>query len=357
MNEDNQITRPSPRTESRSGQQHGQLADTQPMRRVAPPPQSAGAPANATTSSSRRAKRRPGRRRSCLSTFILAVLCVIAVPGALTLTGYAASVWAMPESRVNAVILGIDRRPGQGYVVRTDTIMLATIASRNPSVGLLSIPRDLYVDIPGYGTNRINAAHFWGENESAGHGPELAMATVAANFGIPVHHYLRIDFDGFRAIIDAVGGIDVIVEEAIVDDAYPTSDYGTIHIEIPQGLQHMDGEVALQYARSRHGSSDFSRTDRQQQILIALTRRLIEPQTWLSLPAVYQAFSEHVDTDLTIIQMLTLAPAILRVGPEGIEHRIIDREMTQTWTTPTGGAVLLPRWELINPVVQELFRP
>ncbi|MCJ7738287.1 MAG: LCP family protein [Anaerolineae bacterium] len=265
--------------------------------------------------------------------------------------------WIVPQSRVNTLILGIDRRPGQGYVVRTDTIVLATIDSRSPSVGLLSVPRDLYVDIPGYGANRINTAHFWGENESAGNGPGLAMATVVANFGIPVHHYLRIDFDGFRAIIDAVGGIDIMVDKAIVDDAYPTSDYGTIHIEISEGLQHLDGETALQYARSRHGSSDFSRAKRQQQILIALAERLIEPQTWLKLPAVYGEFTEHVDTDLTIVQMLSLAPTVLRVGPEGIEHRVIDQEMTQPWTKPTGGAVLLPQWELINPAVRELFGP
>ena len=239
MNEDTQVTTPSPRTGSWPSQQRVELADTQPMRRVPRPPQAAAAPGNATTGSSRRARHR--RRRSCLPTLILAVLCTIAVLGALALTAYAALMWIVPHSRVNTLILGIDRRPGQGYVVRTDTVVLATIDSRSPSVGLLSVPRDLYVDIPGYGANRINTAHFWGENESAGNGPGLAMATVVANFGIPVHHYLRIDFDGFRAIIDAVGGIDIMVDEAIVDDAYPTSDYGTIHIEISEGLQHLDG--------------------------------------------------------------------------------------------------------------------
>ena len=355
MNEDTQVTRPSYRAGSRSSQQNVDLADTQPMRLVPRPPQAAVMPANTSTGGSRRGRRRRGC--SCLPTLILAVLCTVAVLGALALTAYAALMWTVPQSRVNILILGIDRRPDQGYVVRTDTIVLATIDSRGPSVGLLSIPRDLYVDIPGYGANRINTAHFWGESESAGYGPGLAMATIGTNFEIPVHHYLRIDFDGFRAIIDAAGDIDIMVEEAIMDDAYPTSDYGVVHIEIPKGLQHMDGETALRYARSRHGSSDFSRAKRQQQIVIALAERLIEPQNWLKLPAVYQAFAENVDTDLTIVQMLSLSPTVLHVGPEGIAHRVIDQDMTQPWTTPTGGAVLLPQWELINPVVQELFGP
>jgi anionic cell wall polymer biosynthesis LytR-Cps2A-Psr (LCP) family protein len=183
------------------------------------------------------------------------------------------------------------------------------------------------------------------------------MQTVEHNFGVPVHHYVRVDFEGFRAVVDAVGGIDVVVEEPIVDNAYPTEDYGTMRIEIPAGPQHMDGETALRYARSRHGSSDFDRAKRQQQILTALARRLLAPEVWPELPAVYRVMMDNVDTDLTIDDLLLLAPTLYRVGPDGIEHHVIGREMTESWTTPTGGAVLLPRWEAISPLVQELFTP
>jgi len=271
--------------------------------------------------------------------------------------GYALWRWTATLPRTNVLILGLDRRPGQGSVVRSDTMMLMTVYPAGPRVALLSIPRDLYVAIPGHGTSRINTAHFWGENEAEGSGPALAAQTVAQSFGVPVHQYVRVDFDGFRAIVDAVGGVDVVVEKAIVDNAYPTEDYGTMRIEIPAGPQRMDGETALRYARSRHGSSDFDRAERQQQILIALARRLLKRAAWPNLPTVIQIIMEDVETDLTIQDMLLMAPTIYRVGPDRIEHEVIDREMTEPWTTPSGGAVLLPRWEVLHLVVQDLFAP
>jgi len=164
-------------------------------------------------------------------------------------------------------------------------------------------------------------------------------------------------FEGFRAVVNAVGGIDVYVERPIVDDAYPTDDYGTIHIEIPAGLQHMDGETALRYARSRHGSSDFDRLQRQQQVLIALLERLREPGVWPRLPFLYRAVSAYIETDLTTGELITLAPTLYRAASNGIEHHSIDREMTTPWVTPSGGAVLLPRWEAIAPLTQALCLP
>jgi LCP family protein required for cell wall assembly len=236
-------------------------------------------------------------------------------------------------------------------------MVLATVHPTGPDIALLSLPRDLYVQIPGNGTNRINTAHFWGEYAIPGSGPTLAMQTVSLNLGAATHKYVRVDFNGFRAVIDAAGGIDVTVDEPIVDDAYPTPDYGTMRIEIPAGAQHMDGETALRYARSRHGSSDFDRAERQQQILIGLVRRLVEPSTWPRLPAVFIAVRNNVDTNLTLGEMLLMAPTLYRVGPDGIQHHVIDRKMTQPWTTPDGGEVLLPQWEAIGPLVHELFTP
>lgn len=297
------------------------------------------------------------RCRSCLSLILPLLLLLVLSAGGLAAGGYALWQWTATLPRTNIIILGLDRRPDQGTVVRSDTMILMTVYPSGPRIALLSIPRDLYVEIPGYGTGRFNAAHFWGESKAEGDGPVLAVQTVAQNFGVPVHHYVRVDFEGFRAIVDAVGGIDIVVEQPIVDDAYPTADYGTMRIEIPAGPQRMDAETALRYARSRHGSSDFDRAGRQQQILIALACRLLEPEVWPELPAVYQAVMDNVDTDVTGWDLLLLAPTLYRVGPDGIERQVIDREMTESWTTPTGGAVLLPRWEVIHPLVQELFTP
>jgi LCP family protein required for cell wall assembly len=293
------------------------------------------------------------RRRSWLNTLTLMLILI------LFLAAGRAIIWqrsaALP--RTNVLLLGLDRRPEEGTVVRSDTMILMTVNSSNSDIALLSIPRDLYVEIPGYGPGRINTAHFWGESEDEGNGPTLAMQTVAQNFGLPVHHYVRVDFDGFRAIVDAVGGVDIVVDEPIVDDAYPTNDYGTTRIEIPAGSQHMNGETALRYARTRHSGSDLDRVERQQQVLVALAERLQKPGVWLALPLVYNAVVSNVDTDMTDGDLSALASAIYRAGPESIHHYVIDRNMTQPWTTADGGAVLLPRWEEINPLVQELFAP
>ena len=298
------------------------------------------------------APRETKKRGFRLSPFVLAVLVLIFSCGCLG----AAGVWLSQTagSRTNVLILGLDRRPQQGTVVRSDVLMVLTADPQGPRLGLLSIPRDLYVAIPGYGQSRINTAHFYGERDG-GDGPDLAVETVAQNFSVPVRHYVRVDFDGFRAVVDAVGGIDVTVEERIVDNAYPTEDYGTTRIEIPAGPQHMDGERALQYVRSRHGASDFERTARQQQVMVALARRLAAPQTWPRLLAVFRAVTRHVETNLGPVEMVQVGVTALRVGADGIDHRVIDRDMTQPWTTPTGGAVLLPRWDVIEPVVKELF--
>lgn len=313
-----------------------------------PPP----VPAKAAPSASGGERRRSG----CgLSPFGLAILVMLLSFGCLAVTGGWLSQVVLP--RTNVLILGLDRRPGQGDAVRSDVMMLATADPRGPYLGLLSIPRDLYVAIPGYGESRINAAHVWGERDEPGGGPELAMETVAATFGVPVRHYVRVDFDAFRAVVDAVGGIQVVVDERIVDNAYPTEDYGTQRIEIPAGPQHMDGERALQYVRSRHGASDFERAARQQKVMAALVRRMSAPGSWPRFPAVLSALIEHVETNLGPGQMLQLGVTASRVGPDGIERHVIERGMTRPWTTPTGGAVLLPRWDLIDPLVKEMFGP
>jgi len=358
MFENTQVSLPPTADETARMYRHWHVEDTQPVPRKTglppayPPPHHAAEPPAPTP---RPVNQR--RHRSCLSRLLLAINLLAFVAGGLAAGGFALWLWTTTLPRTNVLILGLDRRPEQGYVVRSDTVVLMTVYPPGPRAVLLSIPRDLYVEIPDYGTSRINSAHFWGENEAEGGGPALAMQTVVQNFGVPVHHYVRVDFNGLRAIVDAVGGVDIVVEEPIIDDAYPTDDYGTMHVEIPAGPQHMDGETALRYARSRHSSSDFDRARRQQQIIIALTRRLREPEIWPELPAIYRVAMDNVDTDLAGRDLFLLAPTLYRVGPDGIEHHVIDREMTEPWTTPTGGAVLLPRWEAIHPLVQELFTP
>jgi anionic cell wall polymer biosynthesis LytR-Cps2A-Psr (LCP) family protein len=181
------------------------------------------------------------------------------------------------------------------------------------------------------------------------------MATVRSNFGVDVHHYVRIDLMGFVRIVDALGGIAIDVPGPLIDYEYPTYDYGTTVVEFEAGPQHMDGERALAYARIRHGSSDFQRAERQQLVIEAIFRRLLSPAAWVRLPLVMAAVGQSVDTDMNALQVLLLAPTLLRVGPSDLDRRVIQGEMVQPYTTDGGGSVQLPVWEEINPVLLEMF--
>lgn len=260
-----------------------------------------------------------------------------------------------PPPRTNILVMGIDARPGEGVVTRTDTIILATVDPRQPYVGMLSIPRDLYVDIPGYGGQRINAAHVFAERDNAGSGPAKLEETVESEFGVPVHRWVRISFEGFVAIVDAAGGVTVDNEGYFIDYEYPTPDYGTMVVEFQQGKQHLDGERALQYARSRHASSDFDRSHRQGQVITGLVRQLLLPTNWWRWPAVLMAASRHIDTNLTVVDAVALTPAVLWVGPDGIDHRTFDESMAYGRTTAGGASVLEPEWDGINRVTAEMF--
>ena len=178
----------------------------------------------------------------------------------------------LPPDRVNVLLMGIDRREGEPGPWRTDTMILFSLDPINKTASMLSIPRDLWVPLPGYNTHeRINSAYVYGELYAyPGGGGEYAKRAVQYNLGVPVDYYVRIDFRGFEAAIDTIGGIDIDVAERIVDNEYPTPDYGTMRLVIEPGPQHMDGDLALKYARTRHGNAggDIDRAPRQQQVIM-----------------------------------------------------------------------------------------
>jgi LCP family protein required for cell wall assembly len=291
----------------------------------------------------------------CLGCLLRAVLAggLFAVLMSALLAGL---YWIAPPPRTTILMLGLDSRPGEGAVTRSDTLILATVDPTHGYVGMLSIPRDLYVNIPGYGESRINAAHIFGESEYPGGGRDLAVRTVEENFGVDIHRTARLNFEAFVALVDAAGGVTIDVPNPISDDTYPTPDYGTMVVEFDAGTQHMDGQRALQYARIRHGSSDFQRAERQQQVIAALARQLAAPRNWWRLPNVYLAFTQNVETDLTILDLAMMAPALVWVGPEGIDRQVIDQEMAVSTTLDNGASVLAPQWGLINPLVDRMFR-
>ncbi|HEY7909522.1 MAG TPA: LCP family protein, partial [Thermomicrobiales bacterium] len=178
------------------------------------------------------------------------------VTSAITKSDGHEAVW-QGKQYIHILLLGLDRRDSEP--TRSDTMIIVTVDLWNGVASMLSIPRDLVVPIPGNGEDRVNAAYTYGQiahPDDPVAGPALAVETVSKQFKIPIEHYLQVDFNGFRVVVDAVGGVDISVSEVIDDDAYPTDDYGYKHIHFDPGCYHMNGEQALEYARTRHASSD-----------------------------------------------------------------------------------------------------
>ncbi len=252
-----------------------------------------------------------------------------------------------PQPQTNILVLGVDSREGEGWLTRADSIMLVGINPQRLRVSLMSVPRDLSIDVPDYGLQRINTVNMLGEMEEDGRGPILTAIGIQESFGIHTDRYVRLDFNGFIDLIDAVGGVTIDVEYAIVDDFYPTQDYGTITVRFDVGVEHMNGERALQYARTRHSDDDYRRAGRQQQVVSAVAGKLINPLYWPSVTAV---LNRNLDTDLTLFDMLRLAPPVL-LSAGSFEQLVIDRG----YITATAEGVAVPDYSSITPWLEGRF--
>jgi LCP family protein required for cell wall assembly len=268
-------------------------------------------------------------------------------------------VWPVPNNgRVVILLMGIDQRPAQaGYPTRSDVIMLVTIDPATNSAALLSVPRDLYVPLPTLNTqDRINTAYFWGEvNKLPGGGAGYAKETIGWNLGVPIQKFGVIDFNGFKAVIDSIGGIDINVPHEIIDNEYPTEDYRTERLIIPAGPIHMDGTLALKYVRTRHQDSDFGRLQRQQQVLLAIRDKALSLGSINKVPEVLNVLGDSLQTDLTLPEILTLAKKWASIPKQNIHSYQIDQAMTTSYITPTGGDVLLPNREAIGAMVAQFL--
>jgi len=263
--------------------------------------------------------------------------------------------------RVNVVVMGIDEREHEQGPWRTDTMLVLTIDPVTMSGGMLSIPRDLWVPIPGFEEGRINTAHYLGDiYDYPGGGPALAAKTLQYNLGVPIHHYARLNFTAFEQMVDLIGGIDVYVEEEIEDSAYPDEAYGYDPLYIAAGWQHFNGEMALKYARTRHSAGgDFDRAKRQQQVLLAVfeqvTRLELLPQLASRAPELWEMLEGSVVTDLTLEQVIALAKLASEVDPEDIRYVVIDEHYTQFWATPDEQQVLIPVRDRIRELRDYIF--
>lgn len=225
---------------------------------------------------------------------------------------------------ITLLLLGTDRRPGEEVTPRSDAILVARIDPARGRVALLSLPRDLWVAIPGHGSNRVNGAYLWGERDGPpGAGMALARASVEQLLGIPIDHVAVADFRGFAGLVDAIGGVTVDVERELFDPRFPTADRGTRSVRFAAGPQRMDGVTALTYARIRHPDSDFERGRRQQAVLLAIAERVRERGDLANLLAAERASAAlvgFVQTDMPPEQMLALAWALRDLDMAAVER-------------------------------------
>jgi LCP family protein required for cell wall assembly len=258
--------------------------------------------------------------------------------------------------RVNVLVMGIDRRPSEKCPCRSDVMMIASLDPKTLSASLVTIPRDLYVPIPNFREDRINTALFYGDLEKyPGGGPALAKQTVEYNLGRRIHYYVLIDFAGFRKIVDTLGGIDIYVPKAIDDPLYPDENFGYKPIHIPAGQQHMDGEHALEYARTRHSGNDFERSRQQIQILLAIRDKALRLDLLPKLPSLIPTMWNTVQTDMSPQEILTLANAASRVKTENIKQATIDQTMTVEFKTNAGADVLWPDRAKIGQLMETII--
>lgn len=263
------------------------------------------------------------------------------------------------HSRVSILLMGLDFRDWQAGsgAPRSDTMMLLSVDPISQQVSMLSIPRDLWVQIPGFTHNRINTAYSFGEgNRLPGGGPALAMRTVESVVGVPIQYYAVVDFATFEKLIDEIGGIDVLVPERI-----KISPIGGLSHWLDAKPYHLNGADALAYARNRKASGgDFGRAERQQQVALAILDRVVGfdmiPRLVTRAPTLYQELASGIRTNLSLDQMIALAWMATRIPKENIHQAVIEPpRMVGFYTRPDGAQVLRPVPDEIRKLRDTLF--
>jgi polyisoprenyl-teichoic acid--peptidoglycan teichoic acid transferase len=275
-------------------------------------------------------------------------------------------VWSDPR-RINILLLGIDQRsalndPGP---FRTDTMMLVSVDPIRKTAGILSIPRDLWVSIPGYQPGRINTANYLGDaNGYPGGGPALALETVRQTLGWSVDKYILINFDVFTTMVNVVApdGTEICVRETIDDDHYPDAANGIIHVHFDPGCQTLNSEQLLQYARTRATQgSDFDRAARQQEVLRALREKVMSVGGVASFigqaPQLWEELAGSLKTNLSLSEILSLGTLMQEIPRDSIQFGVIDNLYVDLATTSSGEQVLVPKLNSMRLLIEQVFNP
>lgn len=308
------------------------------------------------------------------------------------------------SDRVNFLLMGIGGEGHDGPQL-TDTIIFTSYRPSDGSVAMMSLPRDMTVPIPDYGYRKVNHANAYGEMEETGSGPVLASQVIGEVIDQDIHYYLRVDFNGFAEFIDAIGGVDVYVDNSFTDPNYPShgkaydtcgytkpNENTAIEQEEPselaqilaidteeqgileealleentpevvpnyscryetltffEGWTHMDGQTALKFARSRHGNngegSDFARSARQQKIILAAKDKVLSASTFLNpsrISKMLEALQDNIATNLDVWEIVRLATELKDVSASEITHHVIDASNSSPlYSTVLNGAYVL----------------
>jgi len=268
--------------------------------------------------------------------------------------------------RINILILGMGGARHEGPYL-TDTIMLASIKPSTNQAALISIPRDLYIDIPGKGKGKINAVNAIGVKESKD-GGDLTSDVVEDILNTPVHYWVRANFNMFEKIINEIGGIEITVKRSFTDYQYPALGYKYKTVSFEKGKQHMNGKKALEFARSRHGTngenSDFARSKRQQQVIFAVKNK-IQKTGMLANPTkvfkLFQLFKNNISTNLNLSQSLKLTKLVMGIKKENIIREVFQngkQGLLQHKITNNGSYVLVPKddFDDLAKVSQNIFK-
>ena len=262
------------------------------------------------------------------------------------------------EETVNFLLIGSDKRSGNSF--RTDTMVIAILRPNEGQVSLISIPRDLWISVPNGENQRINTVYQHGElNGHPGGGPGLLKETIQYNLGIRIDHTAMVDFDGFRKIVDTLGGVDVPVscpytDWHLIDPTFnPEIEENWSLYTVESGVIHMDGDLALWYARSRQKSSDFDRGRRQQEVLRAIFEQALQTGTLTRIPELYNNLKDSVTTDLGLGDMLQLSLYAPKMSSADIRSYYIRPPYVSSWITEQGAYVLLPNTDLLPELLTE----
>jgi len=259
---------------------------------------------------------------------------------------------------LTVVVGGLDTRSGAGAdePENTDVLMLARIDPVGATVRAVSIPRDLYVTVPGYGGDKVNRAYEYGRvaGGSVDAGSALLVATVAENFAVEVDGVVLVTFEGFVRIVDALGGVEVVNPYDVADPAYPTPDYGTKAIFYPAGPLDLDGEQALEFVRTRHQDADNGRIMRQQLVLRGLLAQAQDPAIAPRLPDLVEASLDAVSTTLTARQRLALVRTVPEIDDADVGFATIDQFLWSDYA-PDGSWIWRGDWQQIPAYVRAVL--